>query len=77
MRPIIKALLFALGSHAVRFGAEWLYWKNCTGILVSIFSGGSPACQGLRTVVDTLSTTMINYAAAVVTTAPRLLGATE
>lgn len=75
MQPLFKAILFALGSHAVRFGAEWLYWEKCTGFFVSIFAGGSPTCVGLRTVVDTLTTTTINYATALVTTAPQLLGA--
>lgn len=75
MNPFYKAILFALGSHVVRFGAEWLYWEKCTGFFVSIFSGGSPACQGLRAVVDTLTATTINYATVLAATAPRLLGA--
>ena len=75
MNPLYKAMLFAVGSHVMRCGAEWLYWEKCTGLFVSIFSGGSPACQGLRAVVDTLSVTTINCATVLVTTAPRLLGA--
>jgi hypothetical protein len=75
MNPLYKALLFAVGSHVMRYGAEWLYWEKCTGLFVSIFSGGSPACQGLRTVVDTLTVSTINCATVLVTTAPRLLGA--
>ena len=75
MHAVAKALLFAVGSHVMRYGAEWLYWEKCTGLFVSIFSGGSPACQGLRAVVDTLSVTTINCATVLVTTTPRLLGA--
>ena len=75
MHTVAKALLFAVGSHVMRYGAEWLYWEKCTGFFVSIFSGGSPACQGLRTVVDTLSVSTINCATLLVTTAPQLLGA--
>jgi hypothetical protein len=75
MNTVAKALLFAVGSHVMRYGAEWLYWEKCTGLFVSIFSGGSPACQGLRTVVDTLSVSTINCATLLVTTAPQLLGA--
>jgi hypothetical protein len=74
MNSLYKAILFAAGSHVMRYGAEWLYWEKCTGLFVSIFSGGSPACQGLRTVVDTLSVTTINCATVIAATAPRMLG---
>ena len=75
MNPLAKALCFALGTHVMRFGAEWLYWQKCTGFFTSIFAGGSPACQGLRTVVDVLSTNTVHYATALASTVPRLLGA--
>jgi hypothetical protein len=74
MNSLYKAILFAAGSHVMRYGAEWLYWEKCTGLFVSIFSGGSPACQGLRTVVDTLSVTTINCATVIAATTPRMLG---
>jgi hypothetical protein len=53
MKPYLKAGGVIVGAHLVRSICEHIYYKQCTGLLISVFAWGSPMCKGLRWVTDT------------------------
>lgn len=55
MKAYVKAVLVVVGAHLVRCVSEHYYYVNCSGVLNSVFSWGSPTCRGLRWASDTSS----------------------
>lgn len=55
MRLYLKAAIVVVGSHFIRWGSEYMYYKQCGGFFSSMFSWGSPTCRGLRWVSETSS----------------------
>jgi len=51
----LKLTLVVIGSHALRWLSERLYYEQCAGFFTSIFAHGSPTCHGLRWVADSVS----------------------
>lgn len=59
MNLYVKAAGFLIGSHVVRWAAEYAYFTQCAGFLNSIFAWGSPTCKGLRWVADSVTTNIV------------------
>ena len=56
MNIYVKALGIIIGSHVVRWAAEYAYFTQCAGFWTSIFSWNSPTCRGLRWTADSAMT---------------------
>jgi hypothetical protein len=56
---LVKALVVIVGSHFVRWGAEYAYFTQCAGFWTSIFAWNSPTCRGLRWVADSVMTNVV------------------
>lgn len=54
-----KALTIILGSHVVRWAAEYAYFTQCAGFWTSIFAWNSPTCRGLRWAADSVMTNVV------------------
>jgi hypothetical protein len=54
-----KTLVFLIGSHVVRWAAEYAYFTQCAGFWTSIFAWGSPTCKGLRWLADSVTTNIV------------------
>jgi len=59
MNIYAKALGILIGSHVVRWVAEYTYFTQCAGFWTSIFSWNSPTCRGLRWVSDSVMTNVV------------------
>jgi hypothetical protein len=59
MNLYAKALGVIIGSHFVRWAAEYAYFTQCAGLWTSIFSWNSPTCRGLRWVADSVTTNVV------------------
>ncbi len=59
MNLYAKALTVIVGSHVVRWAAEYAYFTQCAGFWTSIFSWNSPTCRGLRWVSDSVMTNVV------------------
>lgn len=55
----MKTILFLMGSHIMRWTAEYTYFTQCAGFINSIFSWGSPTCKGLRWFADSIATNVV------------------
>jgi hypothetical protein len=60
MNLYAKALGIVIGSHFVRWAAEYAYFTQCAGLWTSIFSWNSPTCRGLRWAADSVMTNVVN-----------------
>jgi hypothetical protein len=60
MNLYAKALGIIIGSHFVRWAAEYAYFTQCAGLWTSIFSWNSPTCRGLRWAADSVMTNVVN-----------------
>jgi hypothetical protein len=60
MNLYAKALGIIIGSHFVRWAAEYAYFTQCAGLWTSIFSWNSPTCKGLRWAADSVMTNVVN-----------------
>ena len=60
MNIYAKALGIIIGSHFVRWAAEYAYFTQCAGLWTSIFSWNSPTCRGLRWAADSVMTNVVN-----------------
>jgi hypothetical protein len=60
MNLYVKALGIIIGSHFVRWAAEYAYFTQCAGLWTSIFSWNSPTCRGLRWAADSVMTNVVN-----------------
>jgi hypothetical protein len=59
MNLYAKAIGVIIGSHCVRWAAEYAYFTQCAGFLSSIVSWNSPTCRGLRWVADSAMTNVV------------------
>ena len=59
MNMYVKALGIIIGSHFVRWAAEYAYFTQCAGFFSSIFSWNSPTCRGLRWTADAAMTNVV------------------
>jgi len=59
MTPYYRLAAIVLGSHCIRWASEQLYHQQCAGFISSIFAYGSPTCQSLRWIADTVTTRSI------------------
>jgi hypothetical protein len=71
MNIYAKALAVILGSHVVRWAAEYAYFTQCAGFWTSIFAWNSPTCRGLRWAADSV---MTNVVAIITGHATKLIG---
>lgn len=55
----LKAAAIIVGSHLVRYMAEYMYFTQCAGFWNSIFSWNSPTCKGLRWTADSVMTNTV------------------
>jgi hypothetical protein len=55
----LRAAAIILGSHVVRYMAEYMYFTQCAGFWSSIFSWNSPTCKGLRWAADSMMTNVV------------------
>jgi len=55
----LKVLGIIVGSHVVRYMAEYMYFTQCAGLWTSIFTWNSPTCKGLRWVSDSVMTNVV------------------
>jgi len=55
----LKVLGIIVGSHVVRYMAEYMYFTQCAGFWTSIFTWNSPTCKGLRWVSDSVMTNVV------------------
>jgi len=55
----LKVLGIIVGSHIVRYMAEYMYFTQCAGFWTSIFTWNSPTCKGLRWVSDSVMTNVV------------------
>ena len=55
----LKLVALLVGSHIVRYMAEYMYFTQCAGFWSSIFSWNSPTCRGLRWVSDSAMTNAV------------------
>jgi hypothetical protein len=60
MKMWAKALGIIIGSHFVRWAAEYAYFTQCAGLWTSIVSWNSPTCRGLRWAADSVMTNVVN-----------------
>jgi len=60
MNIYAKALGIIIGSHFMRWAAEYAYFTQCAGLWTSIFSWNSPTCRGLRWAADSVMTNVVN-----------------
>ena len=60
MNIYTKALGIIIGSHVVRWAAEYAYFTQCAGFWTSIFSWNSPSCRGLRWVADSVMANVVS-----------------
>ena len=59
MNLYAKALGIIIGSHVVRWAAEYAYFTQCAGFWTSIFAWNSPTCRGLRWTADSVMTNVV------------------
>lgn len=59
MNLYAKAIGVIVGSHIVRWVAEYAYFTQCAGFWTSIFSWNSPTCRGLRWTADSVMTNVV------------------
>jgi hypothetical protein len=59
MNMYAKALGIIVGSHVVRWAAEYAYFTQCAGFWNSIFAWNSPTCRGLRWTADSVMTNIV------------------
>jgi lipopolysaccharide biosynthesis regulator YciM len=59
MNASVKLVALLVGSHVVRYVAEYMYFTQCAGFWNSIFSWNSPTCRGLRWVSDSAMTNVV------------------
>jgi hypothetical protein len=59
MNLYAKAIGVIIGSHFVRWAAEYAYFTQCAGFWSSIVSWNSPTCRGLRWVADSAMTNVV------------------
>lgn len=55
----LKLVALLVGSHVVRYVAEYMYFTQCAGFWNSIFSWNSPTCRSLRWVSDSVMTNVV------------------
>jgi hypothetical protein len=55
----LKAAAVIVGSHFVRYMAEYMYFTQCAGLWNSIFAWNSPTCKGLRWTADSVTTNVV------------------
>jgi hypothetical protein len=73
MNLYAKAIGIIVGSHFVRWAAEYAYFTQCAGFWSSVFAWNSPTCRGLRWVADSVTTNIVGI---ITGYAPKLLGMT-
>jgi len=54
MNMYAKTIGIIIGSHVVRWAAEYAYFTQCAGFWNSIFAWNSPTCRGLRWTADSV-----------------------
>lgn len=59
MNLYAKTIGIIVGSHFVRWAAEYAYFTQCAGLWTSIFSWNSPTCRGLRWMADSAMTNVV------------------
>lgn len=71
----LRLVALLVGSHVVRYMAEYMYFTQCAGFWNSIFSWNSPTCRGLRWVSDSVTTNAVGLIGGYSVTALQLLNA--
>jgi hypothetical protein len=59
MHKYLKIATVIVGSHFMRWAAEYAYFTQCAGLWTSIFSWNSPTCRGLRWTADSAMTNVV------------------
>jgi hypothetical protein len=66
-RLYVKALVFVIISHSVKWAAEYAYFTRCAGFFASIFTWNSSTCRGLRWISESVITNVATVVAGQVT----------
>lgn len=59
MNVYVRVFIIAIGSHVIKWAAEYAYFTQCAGFWNSIFSWNSPVCIGLRWTADSVMTNAV------------------